>query len=81
MVDQPFPKNLRKNLLLCECRWAVSGELTGLTWDDIDLNSSRLGINKTIQYAYGEIHEKGTKTVNSERVNYVSGMTLDILKQ
>ena len=26
MVDQPFPKNSRKNLLLCECRWAVGGE-------------------------------------------------------
>lgn len=57
------------------------GELTGLTWDDIDLDSGRLEINKTTQYAYGEIYEKGTKTVNSERVNYVSGMTLDILKQ
>lgn len=57
------------------------GELTGLTWDDIDLDSGRLEINKTTQYTYGEIYEKGTKTVNSERVNYVSGMTLDILKQ
>lgn len=57
------------------------GELTGLTWNDIDLDSGRLEINKTTQYAYGEIYEKGTKTVNSERVNYVSGMTLDILKQ
>ena len=27
MVDQPFPKNSRKNLLLCECRWAVGGEI------------------------------------------------------
>ena len=57
------------------------GELTGLTWDDIDLTSGRLEINKTTQYAYGEIYEKGTKTVNSERVNYISRITLDILKQ
>ena len=57
------------------------GELTGLTWDDIDLDSGRLEINKTTQYAYGEIYEKGTKTVNSERVNYISKTTLELLKK
>ena len=27
MIDYLFPKNSRKNLLLCECRWAVGGEI------------------------------------------------------
>ena len=57
------------------------GELTCLTWNDIDLDSGRLEINKTTQYAYGKIYEKGTKTVNSERVNYISDTTVQILKK
>lgn len=57
------------------------GELTGLTWEDIDFETGRVQINKTTQYAYGEIFEKGTKTANSERVNYISQTTLEVLKK
>ena len=57
------------------------GELTGLTWEDIDFETGRVQINKTTQYAYGEIFEKGTKTANSERVNYISQTTIEILKR
>lgn len=57
------------------------GELTGLTWKDIDFETGRVQINKTTQYAYGEIFEKGTKTANSERVNYISQTTIEILKK
>jgi integrase len=56
-------------------------ELTGLTWSDIDFNTGRVQINKTTQYAYGEIFEKGTKTANSERINYISKTTIEILKK
>lgn len=70
---------LQKNLALdLGCR---RGELTGLTWADVDFETGRVQINKTPQYAYGKIFEKGTKTEHSERVYYVSGMTFDILKQ
>lgn len=37
------------------------GELTGLTWKDIDLETHRVEINKTTQYAYGKIYEKVLK--------------------
>ena len=57
------------------------GELTGLTWKDIDFETGRVQINKTTQYAYGEIFEKGTKTANSERVNYISQTTIEVLKK
>lgn len=57
------------------------GELTGLTWEDIDFETGRVQINKTTQYAYCEIFEKGTKTANSERVNYISQTTIEILKK
>lgn len=60
----------------CRC-----GELTGLTWEDIDFETGRVQINKTTQYAYCEIFEKGTKTANSERVNYISQTTIEILKK
>lgn len=57
------------------------GELTGLTWADVDFETGRVQINKTTQYAYGEIFEKGTKTANSERINYISQTTLEVLKK
>lgn len=57
------------------------GELTGLTWKDIDFETHRVEINKTTQYAYGKIFEKGTKTEHSERVNYISDTTVQILKK
>ena len=57
------------------------GELTGLTWADVDFKTGRVQINKTTQYAYGKIFEKGTKTTNSERINYISKTTLELLKK
>lgn len=57
------------------------GELLGLTWDDIDFKTGKVVINISLQYAYGKTYEKETKTENSERVNYISEMTLNILKQ
>lgn len=57
------------------------GELTGLTWKDIDFETRRVEINKTTQYAYGKIFEKCTKTEHSERVNYISDTTVQILKK
>lgn len=57
------------------------GELTGLTWKDVDFETRRVEINKTTQYAYGKIFEKGTKTEHSERINYISDTTVQILKK
>ena len=57
------------------------GELTGLTWDDIDFKTGKVTINKTTQYCYGKIYEKETKTENSNRVNFISKTTLNILKK
>lgn len=70
---------LQKNLALdLGCK---RNELTGLMWNDVDLKTGRVQINKTTHYAYQEIYEEGTKTANSERVNYISQITIDILKQ
>ena len=57
------------------------GELTGLTWDDIDFKTGKVSINKSTQYAYGKIFEKETKTENSNRINYISQTTINILKK
>ena len=56
-------------------------ELTGLTWADVDFETGRVQINKTTQYAYEKIFEKGPKTANSERINYISKTTLELLKK
>lgn len=57
------------------------GELTGLTWDDIDFKTGKVTINKTTQYCYGKIYEKETKTENSNRVNFISKTTLNIMRK
>jgi len=61
---------------------ARRGEITGLTWDDIDFNKSTISINKTTQYLkdYGTF-EKDTKTSNSNRIIYISKTTLELLKK
>lgn len=61
---------------------ARRGEITGLTWNDIDFNKSTININKSTQYLkdYG-IFEKDTKTPTSNRIINISKTTLDILKK
>ena len=58
------------------------GELTGLTWNDIDFAKGTININKTTQYVsgYGSF-EKGTKTDTSNRIVYITPTTLQILKK
>jgi len=61
---------------------ARRGELTGLTWEDIDFEKATININKTTQYVkeYG-IFEKTTKTLSSNRIVHISERTLNILKK
>lgn len=58
------------------------GELTGLTWNDIDFDKSLIIINKTTQYLpkYG-IYEKSTKSETSNRIIYIANSTKQILKK
>ena len=58
------------------------GELTGLTWNDIDFKNKSIKINKTTQYTKDlGIFEKSTKSQNSDRIIYISDKTINILKQ
>lgn len=57
------------------------GELTGLTWDDVDLKTGKVTINKVTQYANKKVYEKETKTENSNRTNYISESTINVLKK
>lgn len=57
------------------------GELVALTWDDIDFKQNKVKINKSLQYINGKIFEKETKTENSDRINYITKLTIDILKK
>lgn len=52
------------------------GEITGLTWEDIDFEKSCININKTTQYVAGfGTFEKDTKNETSNRVIYISETT------
>lgn len=55
-------------------------ELTGLTWSDVDFKGLKIDINKTTQYDYGKIYEKGTKSVNGVRTNCILPYTAEVLK-
>lgn len=57
------------------------GELTGLTWNDIDLETGKVVINKATQYIDKRIYEKETKSVNSDRINFINPYTIDLLKR
>lgn len=58
------------------------GELTGLTWEDVDFEEKSVKVNKTTQYLKGlGIFEKPTKSENSDRIIYITDTTIKILKQ
>lgn len=58
------------------------GELTGLTWNDIDFKKSTININKVTQYVTGYgIFEKTTKSDTSNRVVYITPTTIQVLKK
>lgn len=57
------------------------GELLGLTWDDIDFKTGKVTINKATQYIDRKIFEKETKSVNSDRINFLNPSTIEILKK
>lgn len=58
------------------------GELTGLTWQDIDFDKSTININKATQYVAGYgTFEKSTKSDTSNRVVYITPTTLKVLRK
>lgn len=61
---------------------ARRGEITGLTWNDIDFEHSSININKSTQYTADlGIFEKSPKSNSSNRKIYISKTTLNLLKK
>lgn len=61
---------------------ADAGEITGLTWNDVDFDKSLIVINKTTQYLPNHgIYEKSTKSETSNRIIYIANSTKQILKK
>ena len=79
LSNEPLKYQAIVNLALdLSCR---RGELTGLTWDDVDLETGKVVINKTTQYIDKHIYEKETKSVNSDRINFINPYTIELLKR
>ena len=58
------------------------GELTGLTWHDIDFEKRTIDINKATQYVSGHgTFEKSTKSDTSNRIVYITPTTIQVLKK
>lgn len=69
-------------ILLALDTGARRGEITGLTWDDIDFERGIINIDKVTQYISGiGIFEKEPKNKSSIRKVNISKTTLKILKQ
>lgn len=61
---------------------ARRGEITGLTWDDIDFENATININKITQYVKGYgIYEKEPKNKTSIRKVIISETTINVLKE
>lgn len=59
------------------------GEITGLTWDDVNFTKHCVDINKITQYTNSKtgIYEKETKTENSNRILPISDTTIELLRK
>ena len=80
-VLQKEPIKYQAVILLALDSGCRRGELTGLTWNDVDFETGLININKTTQYVSGYgTFEKTTKSETSNRVVYITPTTLQILK-
>lgn len=81
-VLQNEPIKYQAIIMLALDSGARRGELTGLTWNDIDFEKCSININKATQYVAGYgTFEKGTKSDTSNRVVYITHTTIQILKK
>ena len=78
LVQKPLKCQAIITALDLTCR---RGELTGLSWDDIDFKTGKVTINKATQYIDRKIFEKETKSVNSDRINFLNPSTIKILQK
>ena len=79
---QDEPLKYQAIIMLALDSGARRGEITGLTWQDIDTKKSTMLINKSTQYTKElGIFEKDTKTPTSNRTIYLSKTTINILKK
>lgn len=81
-VLQAEPLKYKAIIYLALDSGARRGEITGLTWNDIDFKNCCITINKITQYLNNKtgIYEKETKTKSSNRKIYISKTTLKVLK-
>ena len=79
---QEEPLKYQALIMLALDSGARRGEITGLTWQDVDFKHSTITINKSTQYTKElGIFEKGTKSSTSNRTIYISKPTLNILRK
>ncbi len=76
------PLKYQALILLALDTGARRGEITGLTWEDIDFEKATIDINKITQYVPGYgIFEKEPKNKTSTRKVMISETTINILKE
>lgn len=81
-VLQNEPTKYQAVILLTLDSGCRRGELTGLTWNDIDFKKGTININKATQYVSGYgTFEKSTKSDTSNRIIYIAPTTIQVLRK
>ena len=57
------------------------GELNGLKWTDVNLDTGRIDVKRAVQEVGHEVISKEPKTAGSVRSLYITGAVLELLKQ
>ena len=81
-VLQSEPLKYQAVIMLALDSGCRRGELTGLTWNDVDFEKGTININKATQYVAGYgTFEKSTKSDTSNRIVYITPTTVQLLKK
>lgn len=60
---------------------ARRGEIVALKWSDLDFDTGSLKIDNSLKVVKGVVDEKKAKTNSSNRIIYLCGATLDVLRE
>ena len=81
LLDAANSTRLYVPILLAVCTGMRRGELLALRWKDIDLDGGVLSVNRSLEYARGELRFKAPKTKTSQRRVTLPNLAIEALRR
>ncbi len=81
LLDTAKSTRLYVPILLAVCTGMRRGELLALRWEDIDLDSGVLSVNRSLEQARGELRFKAPKTKTSQRRVTLPNLAIEALRR